>query len=89
MTPVEISKAACVGEDPETFFPSRGGSAREAKEICARCPVRRACLEVGLSFGGEFGIFGGTTPLERRAIRQQRRRAGTLARRNPQRDPAR
>lgn len=55
-------RAACRGEDPELFFPvgSAGPAAlaqvTEAKKICNRCPVRRACLVFALATGQEFGI---------------------------------
>lgn len=37
---------------------------KRAKAVCARCPVRRECLEANLH--DAWGIWGGTTPLERR-----------------------
>lgn len=40
-----------------------------AREICMRCPVIAQCLRVGLR--EEFGIWGGTTPEQRRKIRRQ------------------
>jgi len=43
---------------------------RKAKALCARCPVRKECLEYGL--GEEFGIWGGTRPPERRGLRRGR-----------------
>ncbi len=66
-------RAACValGVDPEVFFPDRGGSARPAKRVCARCPVRAACLADALATPvvHDEGIRGGLTPSERRALR--------------------
>lgn len=40
-----------------------------AREICMRCPVIAQCLRVGLR--EEFGIWGGTTPQQRRKIRRE------------------
>lgn len=40
-----------------------------AREICMRCPVIAQCLRVGLR--EEFGIWGGTTPEQRRKIRRE------------------
>jgi Transcription factor WhiB len=38
-------------------------------EICADCPVRRECLEWGLTSRFEmYGVVGGTTLLERRRV---------------------
>lgn len=66
--------AACRGEDPELFFPvGSAGPAltqiAEAKEVCARCPVREACLDFALSTGQDYGIWGGLTENERRSLR--------------------
>lgn len=65
--------AACVGSDPELFFPSRGESTREAKTICRGCDVRIDCLEHALAEGEKFGIWGGLSERERRRVRRQRR----------------
>lgn len=43
-----------------------------AKEGCARCPIRGACLEDALRNGDDFGIRGGTTGPERKLIRERR-----------------
>ena len=65
--------AACRDEDPELFFPVGSGRAanaqiKQAKAVCARCPVRARCLEAGMS--EEYGVWGGLTEEERRALRQ-------------------
>ncbi len=64
--------ANCLGVDPDLFFPERGGSTREAKQVCRGCVVRVECLEYALSNGEKFGIWGGTSERERRRIRRQR-----------------
>jgi WhiB family redox-sensing transcriptional regulator len=64
--------ANCMGVDPDLFFPERGASTREAKEVCRGCVVREACLEYALSNGEKFGIWGGMSERERRRIRRQR-----------------
>lgn len=64
--------AACRGVDPDLFFPERGESTREAKEICGICPVRRVCLEHALTHGERHGIWGGTSERERRSLRRSR-----------------
>jgi WhiB family transcriptional regulator, redox-sensing transcriptional regulator len=74
------AEAACRGEDPELFFPAGStGPAllqiAEAKEVCARCPVRDACLDFALGSGQRFGIWGGLTEDERRSLRRRRQRA--------------
>jgi WhiB family redox-sensing transcriptional regulator len=71
------TRAACRGEDPELFFPvgSTGpalAQIAEAKQACARCPVREACLTFALSTGQDHGIWGGLTEDERRNLRRER-----------------
>ncbi|HEX2027402.1 MAG TPA: WhiB family transcriptional regulator [Nitriliruptorales bacterium] len=77
--------AACAAEDPELFFPTgtAGPEARDqiaaAKSVCRRCRVRIPCLEFAIVHGEDEGIWGGTTPEERRTLllqtSQQRVRA--------------
>jgi len=69
--------AACRGLLPDLFFPVRGyETAADALAVCDRCPVVEACLEYALVERENEGIFGGTTPKQRRALR--RKRKGTL-----------
>jgi WhiB family redox-sensing transcriptional regulator len=70
-----INRAACTGIDPELFFPSRGESADPARAVCAGCPVRAECLDHALANVEMFGVWGGTSERERRAIRRNRARA--------------
>jgi WhiB family redox-sensing transcriptional regulator len=70
--------AACLHADPELFFPDLFGALgtdriRRAKEFCAGCPVRGKCLDWALSAGEVHGVWGGTTPDERRLLRAKRR----------------
>jgi WhiB family redox-sensing transcriptional regulator len=67
-----MSRGACQGEDPELFFPftANGAAVHQitaAKAVCARCPVRAICLAYAVTTGQD-GIWGGTTPEERRAL---------------------
>jgi WhiB family redox-sensing transcriptional regulator len=64
--------ANCLGVDPDLFFPERGASTREAKEVCRGCVVQADCLEYALANGEKFGIWGGMSERERRRIRRQR-----------------
>jgi WhiB family redox-sensing transcriptional regulator len=78
------SAAACLLADPDLFFPisSVGPAERQiarAKTICARCPVRRECLEFALGQGLAYGIWGGTTPEDRQRDRRRKRRAAATA----------
>jgi WhiB family transcriptional regulator, redox-sensing transcriptional regulator len=68
-------EAACRDVDPELFFPegTAGPASRQAelaKQVCQTCPVRKPCLAVGLEQSPGSGIWGGTTPEERLAMRR-------------------
>lgn len=71
-------EAACKGQDPELFFPHKVEDAvhyAKARLFCDRCPSVAPCLEFALKEHITHGMFGGTTPMERRAIQRQRRSA--------------
>ncbi|SJM58912.1 WhiB family transcriptional regulator [Gulosibacter sp. 10] len=63
--------ALCAQTDPEAFFPEKGGSTRDAKQICQSCEVRSQCLEYALENDERFGIWGGLSERERRKLRKQ------------------
>jgi len=65
-------QANCLGLDPDLFFPLRGASTREAREVCRGCTVRLDCLEVALENVEKYGIWGGMSERERRRLRRQR-----------------
>ncbi len=64
--------ANCLGVDSDLFFPERGASTREAKDVCRGCVVREECLEFALGNREKFGVWGGLSERERRRIRRQR-----------------
>jgi WhiB family redox-sensing transcriptional regulator len=73
------SRAACKDCDPELFFPlgTTGAAVPDiewAKTICATCPVQPECLDFALKTRQEFGIWGGTTEDERRALARAARK---------------
>jgi WhiB family redox-sensing transcriptional regulator len=76
-----VHQAACQETPFIDFFPSTKDVQGQqwAKAICARCPVRDACLEYALvTFtynNGDDGIWGATTHRERIAMRRAARRA--------------
>jgi WhiB family redox-sensing transcriptional regulator len=64
--------ALCAQTDPESFFPEQGGTPQQAKETCLACEVRPECLEYALTHGEKYGVWGGLSERERRALRQRR-----------------
>src|ERR1700761_400360 len=65
------TRAACKGTDPDELF-VQGAAQNRAKLICRGCPVRTECLADALDNGIEFGVWGGTTERERRALLRRR-----------------
>jgi hypothetical protein len=73
LRPDWAERAACRGMTA-LFFPERGESGHTvtwARQVCAGCPVRTECAEYGLH--ERFGIWGGMTDVERRALRRTKR----------------
>ena len=46
----------------------RGAEQNKAKQVCAGCPVRTECLAEALDNQIEWGVWGGMTERERRAL---------------------
>lgn len=86
-----IGRAACAGLDnPDAlFYPRTQGASlrqineatRQAKRVCAGCPVRAECLEDAMTreandAGGRWGISGGMTEEEREQLAVERGHIG-------------
>jgi WhiB family redox-sensing transcriptional regulator len=65
------ARAACQGTDPDTLF-VQGAAQNRAKAICLGCEVRTECLADALDNRVEFGVWGGMTERERRALLRRR-----------------
>ena len=65
------ASAACRVSDPDALF-VQGAAQNRAKVICAGCGVRTECLADALDNRVEFGVWGGMTERERRALLRQR-----------------
>ena len=65
------SEAACRGSDPDTLF-VQGAAQNRAKAVCLGCEVRTECLADALDNRVEFGVWGGMTERERRALLRRR-----------------
>src|SRR5215475_13306908 len=61
------SQAACRTGNPDALF-VQGAEQNVAKRICRSCPVRYECLADALDNRIEFGVWGGMTERERRAL---------------------
>ena len=56
-----VQDAACLGVDPELWFPRERDSYEhhQAIRICGTCDVRTECLKVARKRRERFGIWGG------------------------------
>lgn len=64
--------ALCAEIGGDFWHPEKGESAKDAKQLCAGCPVKDPCLAEALRHSSP-GVFGGTTLREREAIKRARR----------------
>ncbi|HRC41445.1 MAG TPA: WhiB family transcriptional regulator [Tetrasphaera sp.] len=79
LAPIEIgqgpqnwaAQGACATADPDELF-VRGKAQHDAKLVCRSCPVSLQCLADALDNRVEFGVWGGLTERERRALLRQR-----------------
>jgi WhiB family redox-sensing transcriptional regulator len=65
------SLAQCRTSQPDELF-VKGAAQNKAKQLCGGCPVRTECLAEALDNEIEWGVWGGLTERERRAILRKR-----------------
>ncbi|RZU20053.1 transcription factor WhiB [Kribbella rubisoli] len=59
----------CRSVADDSCFPEPGQATSAAVDRCGFCPVRRSCLASALANDEEFGVWGGTTEVQRDVIR--------------------
>jgi WhiB family redox-sensing transcriptional regulator len=74
--PVWHADAACRGQGPAAFFPTRRDRkepTRAVRRACRECPVRIDCLQFALDHGSyaDHGVWGGTSEKQRRQARRR------------------
>lgn len=62
------TKALCNQGQPKDSMYVRGAAQNQAKQACGGCPVRTECLAEALDNQIEWGVWGGMTERERRAV---------------------
>ncbi|MCM2431076.1 WhiB family transcriptional regulator [Streptomyces sp. RKAG337] len=65
------ARAVCRKADPDELF-VEGAAQNRAKALCMGCEVRTECLAHALDNRVEFGVWGGMTDRERRALLRRR-----------------
>ncbi len=64
-------RGSCSQGDPDDLF-VQGAEQNRAKAVCMGCVVRTECLADALDNRTEFGVWGGMTERERRALLKKR-----------------
>lgn len=62
-----VAKALCAQDEPDALF-VQGAAQREVRQRCYACQVRMECLADALNSQANFGVWGGLTERERRAL---------------------
>lgn len=65
--------AVCCKALPDQLF-VKGAEQNKVKQMCGTCPVRTECLAEALDNRIEWGVWGGMTERERRALLRRRPR---------------
>jgi len=65
--------AACKGKDNTMFYGNEKGNipselSKKAKRMCSECSVPNECLNFAIENDESYGIWGGLTAKERKAI---------------------
>lgn len=63
-------EARCSDVSPDLLF-ARGAAQRQVRSVCFSCPVRTECLIDALESKVPYGVWGGLTERERRALLRQ------------------
>jgi WhiB family redox-sensing transcriptional regulator len=66
-------QAFCREIDPELMYPVTAAGYRQARKICAGCPVIDDCREHALDHWEQWGVWGGMSEEERRQVFRLRR----------------
>ena len=69
------AQAACQGKTEQLFV--RGAEQNRAKAVCGACSVKAECLVEALDNRIEWGVWGGMTERERRALLRRRPNVAT------------
>ena len=61
------ARALCASDEPDALF-VQGATQRQVRMRCMSCEVRLECLADALQSEANFGVWGGLTERERRAM---------------------
>lgn len=76
----EVGPVPCQESDVTAWWPDKrdldSPSTHGAVAACRRCPLQAPCAAYAITADERFGLWGGTTPDERRAVRRLGRQLG-------------
>lgn len=80
----DLPRAACKDAEipPDSWFPNESAPRSmlvQARKICRTCPVMVECREWATEMYIDFGLWGDTTPRERRRLRKDRDNGASVA----------
>jgi WhiB family redox-sensing transcriptional regulator len=88
-------RGACRGVDPELFFPPEEAPAEQvrvqealARAVCRSCLVAGVCLSTALDEHLEFGVWGGLSAEDRKAVLASRSGARPMPQTGRTADPS-
>lgn len=63
----------CIDYDTDIFYPEEYEDeyVAQAKSICNNCWIKEKCLSYAITTNEKEGVWGGTTPIERRRIKRR------------------
>ena len=61
------ARGLCASQEPDGLF-VQGAAQRQVRTRCFACPVRLECLADALQSEANYGVWGGLTERERRAM---------------------
>lgn len=65
-----VQQGLCKDADPDLLF-VQGAAQRQAASLCRHCPVMQQCAADALDNQVEYGVWGGMTERQRRALLKQ------------------
>lgn len=70
-TPAWIADGYCHNKPHLTFlfYSDQPSEQESAKRMCTVCPVKAQCLVAALERNERFGIWGGTSPADRKRLK--------------------
>ena len=85
--PSGLGTLPCRAHDPDLWFADKPAELEQAKQLCAGCPVKAACLDSARSRQEPWGVWGGEN-FDRGAVVPRKRPRGRPSKAALERDRA-